>query len=374
MTRLRGIAWDHPRGHAPLAASVEEARRRFGVQVEWEKRSLKDFGDADLADLARDYDLVIMDHPHVGEAAASGCLYPFDGLCDEKQLQQLREQSAGPSFDSYRYYGQQWALPVDAAFQAACFRPDLVGPEALPASWETVPAFANALRERGLVMGMALCPTDCLCSFLTLCAQRGDPPREGNKWIGKDTTVAVLEQLRLLRDHVDPRSMEWNPIRLYDTMASEETVAYSPLAFGYINYCNPRFRGNPLVFAGIPGGGGAVLGGAGIAISRRCSDPEAAAGYCLWIGEADYQSTTWLSRGGQPGNGRAWDLAPDVVENRFFLRPTRKTMEDAYMRPRFPGWPAFQEGLGERVHAFIANGGDPGKVHVELQDAYLSLV
>ena len=71
MITLRGITWDHPRGYAPLAASVAPYAQAHSVRVEWERRSLKDFGDAPLPELARDYDLLIIDHPHVGQESES---------------------------------------------------------------------------------------------------------------------------------------------------------------------------------------------------------------------------------------------------------------------------------------------------------------
>jgi len=65
MTKLRGITWDHPRGYAPLHAASAIYRQQTGVQVDWAKRSLKDFGDAQLTELARDYDLLIISkHGH----------------------------------------------------------------------------------------------------------------------------------------------------------------------------------------------------------------------------------------------------------------------------------------------------------------------
>jgi multiple sugar transport system substrate-binding protein len=220
-------------------------------------------------------------------------------------------------------------------------------------------------------MGMALCPTDALCSFLTLCAQKGNPPDESGKWIQLETTVAVLEALHKLRDICHPDSLYWNPIALYDTMACGDTVVYAPLAFGYINYVQEGFRKHPLAFSDVPDRKGALLGGAGLAISNRVEDPRIAGDYCLWVCGSDCQSTTYLASGGQPGNGAAWTLPSDVPESRYFLNPTRGSMEQAYVRPRFAGWPAFQEELGNRVHAFLRSTDDPVCVHHDLESLYM---
>ena len=132
MITLRGITWDHARGYAPLAASVEPYARQAGVRVEWDKRSLKDFGDAPVDVLAEDYDLLIIDHPHVGLAAETGCLLALDTTITPDVLKTLAQQSAGPSHASYFYAGHQWAFAIDAAMQASVYRPDLVDRVAAP--------------------------------------------------------------------------------------------------------------------------------------------------------------------------------------------------------------------------------------------------
>lgn len=169
---LRGITWDHVRGYGPLEASVKSYKEMKGVNIHWDKRSLKDFGDASLELLAKEYDLIIMDHPHCGTASATRCILPLDEILDHDELLDAAN-SVGPSFDSYFYSGHQWALPVDAACQVSCRRPDLLSNDALPKSWGDVFNLVEVLKSKGQFIGVALCPTDCNCSFLTLCAQFG---------------------------------------------------------------------------------------------------------------------------------------------------------------------------------------------------------
>src|SRR4051794_22502066 len=116
---LTGITWDHPRGYDPLIASSALYEKLFGVKVKWEKRSLTNFGDQSLTALATQFDLLIIDHPHSGVAHETKCLIPFDDLLSKEKLIELENQSAGPSFLSYQYKDNQWALPVDAAMQCA---------------------------------------------------------------------------------------------------------------------------------------------------------------------------------------------------------------------------------------------------------------
>lgn len=358
MITLRGITWDHPRGRAPLEASVAEWRGRSGVEVKWEARSLKDFGDAPLERLAAEFDLLVIDHPHAGVAAASGAVLPFEEMVDSAALKALAAEPAGPSYQSYHYAGKQWALPVDAACQVACRRPDL-WPEgrALPATWAEVFALGERLRREGRFVGIALCPTDTLCSTLTLCAQHGDPFREaGAEGFPREETLAhVLATLRRLADLAHPGSLGWNPIRLYDHMAICADVVYCPLAFGYTNYARAGGLGSRLGFCDAPGGPGALLGGAGLAISARGAHPREAADYALWLCSADYQKRGYTHAGGQPGHGAAWaDATADAMAGGFFSG-TRRTLLGASVRPRHVGWPVFQEYLGDRVHAWLTN-------------------
>ena len=50
---LRGMTWSHPRGYDPLVACADAWRKKTGVSVGWEKRSLQDFETYPVEDLAR---------------------------------------------------------------------------------------------------------------------------------------------------------------------------------------------------------------------------------------------------------------------------------------------------------------------------------
>ena len=67
---FRGLTWDHPRGYTALAAA--------DGPVHWEVQPLEGFESAPIAALCADYDLVVLDHPHLGEALAHDCLTPLD--------------------------------------------------------------------------------------------------------------------------------------------------------------------------------------------------------------------------------------------------------------------------------------------------------
>src|SRR5258708_15102674 len=121
--RLRGSWWAHPRGHDPLVATAAEFGRRTGgrVEIAWQPRTLSEFGVTPAEQVAADHDLLVIDHPHVGDAAA----------------------------------------------QVSVYRPDrLPGPP--PRRWADVADLAG----RGMVL-WPLGPTDAFASFLTLAANLG---------------------------------------------------------------------------------------------------------------------------------------------------------------------------------------------------------
>jgi multiple sugar transport system substrate-binding protein len=97
---LRGMTWSHPRGYDPLVACAEVWRETTGVAIAWDKRSLQDFEAYPVEDLARRYDLIVIDHPHVGQITREGCLTPFDDPARAPARKALERASVGPSYAS----------------------------------------------------------------------------------------------------------------------------------------------------------------------------------------------------------------------------------------------------------------------------------
>ena len=107
---LRGLTWDHPRGYAVLDA--------LG-RMTWHRQSLEDFESRPIAEVADHYDLLVIDHPGLGDAIAADSLQPLDNLFDVAELTGYRNATVGSSYDSYTVDGRQWALPLHAAAQVA---------------------------------------------------------------------------------------------------------------------------------------------------------------------------------------------------------------------------------------------------------------
>ncbi|TIW79817.1 MAG: carbohydrate ABC transporter substrate-binding protein, partial [Mesorhizobium sp.] len=58
---LKGMTWSHPRGYDPMMACSALWQEKTGVSIEWEKRSLQDFESFPVEELARAYDLIVID-------------------------------------------------------------------------------------------------------------------------------------------------------------------------------------------------------------------------------------------------------------------------------------------------------------------------
>jgi multiple sugar transport system substrate-binding protein len=360
MTELHGSSWGHARGHDPLVAAAARFADERGVAVSWTPRTLTQFGVMDVGELADAFDLVVIDHPHVGGVAASGSLVPLDQVLGADRIAPLGVRSPGGSHASYAYDGHQWALAIDAACEVAAWRPDRVDDAAAPSTWGDVAALASA----GRVI-WPLHPVDAQGSFLSIAAALGTPvDGSGQDFIDVAAGVAVLEAMHAVARHLDPRCFELNAIGALEALATEDAdAAYCPLVFGYTNYARAGFRPQRLCFGDIvtigaaaDGPRGALLGGVGLGVSARSSNVAAAAEFALWVAGAEVQRTTFYAGGGQPAHVAAWDDATLDAQAGGFFSGTRTTLERAWIRPRMPGFVAWQNASLPIVHEALRSG------------------
>ena len=116
MIELTGITWNHTRGYLPMVATAQRfSELHPDVSITWQKRSLQQFADAPLTDLATRFDLMVIDHPSIGEAAHHNLLLPLDEHLPAAVLADQAASSVGQSHESYHYEGHQYALAIDAA-------------------------------------------------------------------------------------------------------------------------------------------------------------------------------------------------------------------------------------------------------------------
>jgi multiple sugar transport system substrate-binding protein len=348
------------------------------VRIVWATRSLQDFADFPVQRLAETYDLLVIDHPFVGFAAADGCLLPLDEHIDAAVLADQAAHSVGPSHRSYLYGGHQWALATDAAGHVAAYRPDLLAEiGGLPRTWDDVLAVAEARRnqERARV-GIPLIPVDALMSFCSICAAADELPyAQSDRVVSRAIGRKALDILESLQRASHPESLSRNPPRMLDLMSTTDEIAYIPLLFGYSNYARPGFRPSLVRFTGVPtldGGAsrGGILGGAGVAISAGTKHPAAAAAYAAYVASADVQRGIYFTAGGQPGHRAAWDDEAVNAASSDFFRDTLAALDRAYLRPRYLGFMEVQERSGELIHNWLAAGGSADVLLDQLDDLY----
>lgn len=360
-TVLRGITWNHSRALPPLVATAQRFEElNPGVRIHWEKRTLHEFGHADLATLARNFDLLVIDHPMSGDAELTGSLIDLLPLVSPNTLEDLEADSAGPSFASYHYNGKLYALPIDAAAPAASYRPDIFEKRGLqlPHTWNDLLDLARSglLRMPGF-------SADLFLNFMGLCVSRGSTTAANpEQLVDPEIGARCLEQLFELAAILPAEIYSLNPIAIYERMSSGDEFAYCPFAYTYSNYSRNGFATNSLRFSnpvdlepGLPIR--TVLGGTGIAISSISSEPAAALQYSLFITGRSCQSTIYGVSGGQPARRSAWqDPLLNQISDDFFRR-TSASIDNAYVRPRYPGYVSLQESAGEAIaHAFQHRG------------------
>jgi multiple sugar transport system substrate-binding protein len=362
VTTLKGMTWSHPRGYDPMVATAMEWAAKTGVTIQWDKRSLQDFESFPVEELARQYDMIVIDHPHVGQVVDEGCLAPLDVRGREAEREALAQGSVGRSYPSYAYAGHQWAFPIDAATQVMAYRADLID---APKSWDDVVALAKAGR-----VVFPLLPPHSMMSFFTLTANLGHPCSvEQGPLVDTATGLRAIEMLAEVAQHLDPADFSMDPIATSEAMARPDAkVALMPLGYGYVSYAVAGFRPHQLTFADIPlpGAKGSALGGTGIAVSAFSQHRQAAIDYAYWVASADVQRSLYASSGGQPGHATAWeDGAVNAAAGNFY-RGTRKTLEGAYVRPRHNGYMAFQDAASKRLTAGLTAREAPATILADL--------
>jgi multiple sugar transport system substrate-binding protein len=371
---LRGITWNHSRALPPLVAAGQRFEELHpGITIQWEKRSLHEFGHAGLAPLCRENDLLVIDHPMLGAAIKAGLFLDLRPLLPGAYVEDLRANSVGLSFPSYELEGQLPAVPIDAATPTASYRPDLLSQRGvnLPRTWAEV---LDLARSRQVVMpGFH---ADVFLNFLALGASQGSQvPASPEHLVEPDAGLRALEDLRELACLMPTAIYDWNPIAIYETLASRDDYSYCPFAYCYSNYARPGFGAHVVRFANtVTLGEGkplrTVLGGTGLAISSQCSKVNQALDFLMYVAGEECQRTLYGLSGGQPAHRQAWlDETLNRVTSRFF-RDTLACLDAALMRPRYDGYIGLQGQAGHPVVDFLKNGGSTPSVLAAIDTMY----
>ncbi|UKT65434.1 ABC transporter substrate-binding protein [Pedobacter mucosus] len=372
---LKGITWNHSRGLLPMVATAQRFSELYpNVNITWEKRSLQQFADLSIQELAERFDLLVIDHPWAGFAAKTKSIVPLDFYLSNDYLADQERNSVGESYKSYFYDEHLWALPIDAATPVAASRPDLFEEKGLelPKSFEDL----LSLADKGLV-AFAGIPIDVLMNFYTLCCSLGeDPCQNESEVISPEIGGKALQMYREMASKIDKANFNRNPIQVYEAMTLSDEIAYCPFAYGYSNYARNGYARKALQFHDMISLDGktnlrSTLGGTGLAISAQCTDLDVAAKYVEFVGSPACQSTLFFESGGQPGHLAAWKNGEVNRQSQQYFLNTLPALERAFLRPRYHGSMFFQDHAGDVVQDYLMNGGNESQVLLAMNELYI---
>ncbi|MCJ8329704.1 MAG: hypothetical protein HRT89_08745 [Lentisphaeria bacterium] len=332
--KLKGLTWNHARGWGPMDA-VGDAYRQSGkdVLVDWDIQPLEGFESRPLDELTDIYDLLIIDHPHVGIAAESSLLLPV-GELEDAYTSCCRE--------SYDWNSENWAVPIDAACHVSAVK----GCDSIAGkTWQEIIDMSASQP-----MGIPLKGVHSLMALLTLLATN-DTPLDPQNGFPEDMTKP-LDVLLSLSKAAHSDSLDWNPIVCLDAL-SKGDIQMIPLTFGYSSIDDKE-----LIFGELPSydgtiKAGGILGGTGIAVSATTKHPEEALDFAHFCGSGFVQTNHWAEYGGQPAHRQAWD---ELSKSEPFYRNTYSTQEGVYLRPRFNGWCGLQTEMGQVLEDWLRDG------------------
>ena len=347
------LAWDHPRATDPLAACSDAWERLTGEPLVVRTRSLRSFGDDIPAASAAD--LVLIDHPHVGRAAADRAIVALDELLEARELAALAADSAGRSHASYEHDGRQWAAAVDASCQALALAGAADTSLPVGAAWDDVVALARSNRGR---VALPLQPAHAISALLSLIATR----EQIDAMPSADTLRWATSTLAALAAAGPPDAFDWEPPEALARLAAGELICV-PLVYAYVGY-DVSWRAAP---AGVRGGTpGSILGGVGAAVLSGSPDPAGAARLATWLGSSAVQLEVVRPAGGQPATASGWNTpGADPM-----FAAVLSTLDASQVRPRDAWWPAFQGAAGELLARALREQSDPLRLADEVARLY----
>ena len=356
MIQIKGIAWDHPRGFDPMVETAKVYQKKNpDVNITWEKRPLQAFADRPIEEMAFDYDLMVIDHPHVGEASRKNLIYELNNSqAYKEQLYNLEKNSVGLSHQSYNFNNNQYALAIDAAAPVSAYRKDLI--EEVPKTFsETI-----KLAEKSKVL-WPIKPVDSISCFNSIAANLDNPVNNKNQtFVETGLAKEILKMMKQLSNLVPKECLNMNPINVLDIMSSSDDFSFCPQLYGYSNYSRKGFSksvinfGNMISFNENPNNcKGSQIGGTGLAISKSTKYLEVALEYSFWVASEDCQSDLFYFAGGQPGHLKAWQNEKINNNCENFFSNTLLTLQKSWLRPRYDGYMYYQDKGGTLINSYL---------------------
>ena len=370
MIHLKGIAWDHPRGFDPMVETAKIYQKKNPeVEIKWDKRPLQAFADRPIEEMAFDYDLMVIDHPHVGEASRKKLIYELNN--NEKyndELSLLEKNSVGLSHQSYNFNNNQYALAIDAAAPVSAYRKDLI--EHTPHTFEET----IKLAEKSKVI-WPIKPVDSISCFNSIAANLNNPINSHpEKFIDQNLAIEILKMMKHLSKLVPKDCLFMNPINVLDKMSESDDFYFCPQLYGYSNYSRLGFRKSVINFGNMISFDenknnckGSQIGGTGLAISKNTQHLDIALEYTFWVASESCQINQFYYSGGQPGHLKAWQNSNINEDCENFFINTLDTLQNSWLRPRYDGYMYFQDIGGTIINNFL-------KDEISLEQTFNSLL
>lgn len=356
--RFSGLTWDHPRGYRALEAASAHG------PIAWARQPLEGFESHPIAELASRYDLLVLDHPHIGEAIAKDCLQPIEDWFSSSEIAAWKSTTIGRALESYRWEERHYALPLDIAMQVTA-RDRQAVPEA-PDSWDEVIRLSETRP-----VALSLAGPHAILTFFSLCLSLGEEPG-GEDLVGEAVGREALTRMTRLAERAPKGAERLNPISLLEAIAARLGIALVPLVFGYVNYAVPAPGHSPIAFSDAPREGpggprGSVLGGTGIGVTRRAKPGRELLDHLRWLMSEEAQLRFIPGHDGQPSTRKAW--LSEEVNGAWggFYAATAATAEQAWIRPRFDGYIAFQTDASDAIRTALQAKASPDEILTSLR-------
>lgn len=326
-----------------------------GVRIQWDKRTLDEFGHKPIDQLINDYDLIVIDHPWAGFCFDRNLVLDLKNLLSIHQWNDLEKNCVGLSFKSYVFENKLLAIPIDIATPVPSWRQDLVDKNGfqLPATWNDLISMAD--RNHVIMPGFG---ADLFLNWLMLLYALDAHPFDSLDTIAeKEKAIEAMSLLKRLAEPMPGEIVDWNPIIIAELMTRHDRFVYCPFAYSYSNYCRPSFVDKPLKYGNLIEFNGkplrSILGGTGIAISSGCKEIELALDFSLYCSSGNVQANIYTYAGGQPARKEAWISKELVSFTGGFFADSYLSHESALVRPRYNGYVFLQEKAGIPLQQFI---------------------
>jgi multiple sugar transport system substrate-binding protein len=343
-----------------------------GIRIHWDKRTLDEFGHKPINQLIHDYDLIVIDHPWAGFCFDHNLVWDQKILLSADQWNNLADNCIGPTFKSYIFDNMLLAIPIDAATPVPSWRPDLVEKNDLqiPKTWNELIALAD--KKHAVMPGFG---ADLFLNWLMLWhALDAHPFENADNIADRSKAIEAACLLKRLAEPMPKEIMDWNPIFIAELMTQQDMYSYCPFAYSYGNYCRPSFVSKPLKYGNLvklhEKPLKSILGGTGIAISRRCKDIEVAVDFSLYCASAEIQSNLYTYAGGQAVRKEAWNASNLSSFTGGFFADSYISHENALVRPRYNGYVGLQEKAGRFLQQFIKEEISEAGLWNAVQDCY----